>query len=106
MTSFADDNPDGRQTTVHDPVVELLIGRALRLARDNIDTQLAAGELIRAARGQLALLHRARDAVAQRWLASDNNQLAARALGPLQAAERSLEDEQAAWSKLMSSPRA
>lgn len=80
------------------PVVEMLIGRAVRLARTDIDTQLAAGELIRAARSDLALLRQARETVAHRWLVSDTGALAARALVPLQTAERTLEEERRVWA--------
>lgn len=95
-TETADDRRPRHGDT--SPVAEMLIGRAVRLARTDIDTQLAAGELIRAARSDLTLLQQARETIAHRWLVTDAGALAARALVPLQTAERTLEEERRAWA--------
>lgn len=69
----------------------------MRLARDNVVTQLAAGELIRTAHGRSTCSHDAREAVAK--LARLRQQPARRPRARTALSRRTQpEDEQAAWS--------
>jgi hypothetical protein len=77
-----------------DPMVELLIARALRLGHDAVDTQLAAGELIRTAGGDLQLLRRAHRRAVARWPDFGDGRWIGQVLTPLYAAVVSLEEEE------------
>lgn len=86
-----------------DARVALLIRRALDLGRDDIDRQLAAGELIRTAGADFELLRAAHEAAADRF-----DDLAGEWLGmvlaPLWAAVSSLEEERAARAADLGAP--
>ncbi|MGI8873354.1 MAG: hypothetical protein ACR2KP_03315 [Egibacteraceae bacterium] len=79
----------------HGGTVDLLVSRAYGLSRHDVDRHLAAGELIRTARGDVVLLGRAQEDARQRWR-SVGDVRTGEVVGLLAAAVRSLEEEQAA----------
>jgi hypothetical protein len=79
-----------------DPMVELLITRALRLAHDDVDLQLAAGELIRASGHDLHMLRSAHTEATTRFPEFGAGVWIGEAFAPLFAAIVSLEEEEAA----------
>ncbi len=79
-----------------DAMVELLITRALRLAHDDVDLQLAAGELVRTARDDLDVLRSAHAEATRRFPELGAGLWIGEAFATLFAAIVSLEEEQAA----------